>query len=253
VVRKGGDFVVLGLVGEELEYSAWVGSARGPWRRSRGFLGQTFVAGPVGDAGTVVLVTRPPDELSRGGVLASADGLTWAPVVADDDLVLAAHGPAGFLALGGRVAYVSADGAAWTTAPIGTIDHDLVEIACADAGCVALGWRYEGPDQRSWVAFASTDGETWAPVPDLGGPGWGDPLRASTVGSRVAVLVGGEVYLSTDLRSWDKLSDAGLPADFWATGIVESGSGLLLVGSAPIAKGGNILSQAVSVLGSTAE
>jgi len=153
VVRSDGAFVAVALVGEEHVYSVWSSRDGTSWRRSRDVSG-VVVADIAADTRTFVIVAEQPDELSHGGILTSTDGLQWDLAVEDDTLTAGAHGPTGFLALGGPKALVSDDGRSWSS-------HATRYHHAPGVDASGLAWSdVDAAPWGGWVAVGSTGAGT---------------------------------------------------------------------------------------------
>jgi len=207
----------------------------------------------------------------NAAVWISADGLAWARVP-DDEAVfggpgeqwmssVVAGGP-GLVAVGvdeasedlDAAVWTSADGLTWTRVPRdeavfgGPGEQSMSSVVAEGPGLVAVGWDgLEGPHAAVWT---STDGLTWAQVPDdqevFGGV---DDLRMWSVaaGGPGLVAVGGDanwdglemeqhavVWTSTDGLTWTRVPDDEAAfgdvdhRPMWS--VVAGGPGLVAVG-----------------------
>ena len=147
-------------------------------------------------------VTAPPvpsDVAPWGDVLWATADLPAAPAVVTGERVSAvAASEQGFVGVGFRehgdardgVAWFSADGSTWTAAtdPIFR-EVELVDVAAAPHGYVAVGSTSPDADQPQAVVFGSSDGRTWRRLPALSATGETEPSYVA--GGSVGLLVVG--------------------------------------------------------------
>ncbi|HYF79043.1 MAG TPA: hypothetical protein VD973_18050 [Symbiobacteriaceae bacterium] len=92
---------------------------------------------------------------SGGQIITSADGMTWTKRKdAKLPLTAVSHWQGRFLAVVGRVPYVSTDGAAWTVAADAALPANVTSMAAGDDRLVAVGDRGAIVSSRDGIAWA---------------------------------------------------------------------------------------------------
>jgi photosystem II stability/assembly factor-like uncharacterized protein len=152
------------------------------------------------------------------GLLRSADGRSWRPVVPQGDIMAIVSDPSRLLLFGHEVMLESTDGgASWTVA-----SHDLpdADVHGAQRGILGIYAYVEGRG-----LFRSTDGRHWEQSSDPVAPGVGGlaVVPAADGGDAVFLAAAGTVLRTADGgRTWAAAAGAGNAA---LTGTVRSLAG----------------------------
>ena len=243
----GQTLLVGALVGDELETSLWASSDGLTWVRSRDAnVNGLDIVDVAARPGRFVAVALPPNEYSRGGILASDNGRDWRMVHQSDTLIAVAAGRDEFLVLDQAGVLVSSDGQEWTSvgasveaqagSPKGALTWTDVEAA--PWGWVAIGGTATDP-----AIWASTDGVEWRLAtieePRSGratGGASADEVACSTHSCLVTGSEWGDgdntwrvAWSSIDGRIWARLPDDGAASNKQSSRVVAWDDRLVVV------------------------
>ena len=270
VVAGGPGLVAVGVDGTsgDLDAAVWTSTDGLTWARVPD---DEAVFGGVGDQSMSSVVAGGPGLVAVGSdgangnaaVWTSADGLAWTRVP-DDEAVfggvgyramwsVVAGGP-GLVAVGEdaswsgsemeqhAVVWTSTDGLAWAQVPDDEAafgdarDRPMRSVVAGGPGLVAVGW--DGSEEPHAVVWTSTDGLTWAPVPDDESVFGNSGMYSAAAAGPGLVAVGADplrqhaaVWTSTDGTTWARVPDSeAISGNCAMISVVAWGSGLVAVG-----------------------